>query len=102
MSKIKKRKTYEVTPHQMGDLLDEFNALKRMLGCLHQHGDAMINDLNEVGFIIPHLAEIFNFRPQVDPDREDGNPDASRDFVFSADPRAYAPDESDETDGDLH
>jgi hypothetical protein len=100
---VKKKKSYDVKAHQMGDILDEFNALKRMIGCLHQHGDCMIKDLNEAGYLIPHLAEVFNFRPQVDPDEDDGRSDSSRDFVFSTDPRAFTDDDDDsETNGDLH
>ena len=109
MPKVKKQKTYKVTSHQMGDILDEFNALKRMIGCLHQHGECTVNDLNEAGFLIPHLAEVFNFRPQADPDDNDGRPDSGRNFVFSSDPRAcqFADDDNDdsddsETNGDLH
>mgnify|MGYP003646721515 CR=1 FL=1 len=92
MSKVKKQKTYKVTSHQMGDILDEFNALKRMIGCLHQHGECTVNDLNEAGFLIPHLAEVFNFRPQADPD--------PRACQFDDDDNDDSDDS--ETNGDLH
>lgn len=106
MSGVKKQKTHKVTAHQMGDLLDELNALKRMVGCLHRHGDCMVKDLTEAGYLIPHLAEVFNFRPQADPDSEDGY-DMDEDFVLPSDPRSFSFDEDkngdeNETNGDLH
>ena len=104
MSEIKK-KTYKVTARQMGDLLDEFNALKSMVVSLQKHGDCTIRDLTEAGYLIPHLAEVFNFRPQADSDSEDGY-DMSEDFVLPSDPRAFPLEDDDndenETNGDLH
>ena len=105
---VKNKKSYKVSPHQMGDILDEFNSLKRLLGCLLNHGGSDIKDVKDAEYLIPHLAEVFGFRPQFDPEEGSNVPDISRDFVFKSDPRACEFDGDDddnddsETNGDLH
>jgi hypothetical protein len=55
---VKNKKSYKVSPHQMGDILDEFNSLKRLLGCLLNHGGSDIKDVKDAEYLSPErLAE---------------------------------------------
>ena len=100
----KSKRTHSLSPHEMGNLLEEFNALKRMISSLFNDGECSVRDMNEAGKLVTHLSQVFNFVPQFDPDDKDA-PDYGFDFVFPSDPRAFvsdADDDENETNGDLH
>lgn len=106
MSKVKKV-AVEITVTELGELLDETNALKRAVRELSDRGTCAVSDLVELKYLAFRLLDLFQFQPQDHP--ESGEPAIERDFVFPIDPRAHRcgdddedDDESTESNGDLH
>ena len=110
VSKVKKL-SVEITVTELGELLDETNALKRAVRELSDRGTCAVSDLVELKYLAFRLLDLFKFQPQDHPDS--GEPAIERDFVFPIDPRAHRcedgdedddedDDESTESNGDLH
>ena len=97
MSKVKKV-AVEITVTELGELLDETNALKRAVRELSDRGTCAVSDLVELKYLAFRLLDLFQFQPQDHPDS--GEPAIERDFVFPIDPRAHRCDDGDEGDDD--